>query len=107
MSKPENQDNEEEYIIDWHLEYLEEYLKEQGKIAKDFDWLNQHMYPEIYKAVIHLVQSGKQDFYHDSRFFELFAVDFLLDENLKLFFLENNFNPQILAVSEGRVKRHI
>lgn len=28
MSKPENQDNDEEYIIDWHLEYLEEYLKE-------------------------------------------------------------------------------
>jgi hypothetical protein len=51
------------------------------------------MYPEIYRAIIHLVRSGEYNFYKDSRFFELFAIDFLLDDNLHLWFLENNFNP--------------
>ena len=37
---------------------------------------------------------------------ENFAIDFLLDENSKIWFLENNPNPQILRVSESRVKRH-
>ena len=56
--------------------------------------------------MIHLIRAAEKKLYKDPRFFELTAIDFLLDDDLNLWFLENNFNPAILAVSDGRRKRH-
>ena len=36
---------------------------------------------------------GKHDYLIDSRVNENFAIDFLLDDNYKIWFLENNPNP--------------
>ncbi len=60
------------------------------------------MYPQIYQTIIHLVNSGVHNLYKDSRVFELYAIDFLLDDNLNLWFLENNFNAQLLNSTEKR-----
>jgi tubulin polyglutamylase TTLL1 len=45
-------------------------------------------------------------FVKDYRFSEFLAVDFLLDDNLKIWLLEVNFNPQILRVTPDRIKRN-
>ena len=96
-----------EFIIDWELEYLEQYLERQGRIAPGARWLEETLYPQIHRALIHTVRAGQYQFYNDSRFFELFAADFLLDEELNLVLMENNFNAEILNVSEARVQRHV
>ncbi len=62
-------------------------------ISENSNWLNETLYPKIYNIIIHHTLSGEYNFYNDSRFFELYAIDFIMDDNLNLYFLENNFNP--------------
>jgi tubulin polyglutamylase TTLL1 len=45
-------------------------------------------------------------FVKDYRFSEFLAVDFLLDDSLRIWVLEVNFNPQILSVTPDRIKRN-
>lgn len=60
----------------------------------------------MYRAIIHLVRSGEHDFLKDSRVNENFALDFLIDDESKVWFLENNPNPQIMRSSVKRTMRH-
>ena len=46
------------------------------------------------------------NFVRDSRFSEFIAIDFLLDDNLDIWLLEFNYNPQILSVTEDRIARN-
>lgn len=39
---------------------------------------------------------------HDSRVGEFFGLDFVMDDNLRLWIYECNRNPNFLAVTEGR-----
>lgn len=39
-------------------------------------------------------------------FGEFFAVDFLLDDNLDVWVLEVNYNPQVLSVTPDRIRRN-
>lgn len=92
-------------VVDFPLEGLQEYLLKKGEI-NDTDWLHNKVYPQIYRAVTHIVRSGESDFLKDSIINENFAFDFLLDDNSNLWFLENNPNPQILKMSDARTRRH-
>lgn len=94
-----------DFVVDFPLEGLRDYLQEQGKLT-DPKWLENTVYPQIYRAITHLTRSGEHDFLRDSRVNENFAVDFLLDDESRIWFMENNPNPQILRVSDARVKRH-
>lgn len=38
---------------------------------------------------------------------EFFAVDFLMNDDLEIFVLEVNYNPQILSVTPERIRRNI
>lgn len=55
--------------------------------------MEEEIYPQIYKAIIHLTRLGEHKFLKDSRVNENFALDFLLDDQSKLWFMENNPNP--------------
>jgi len=46
--------------------------------------------------------SVKDHLFKDSRVGEFFGVDFIMDDNLRLWILECNRNPNFLAVTEGR-----
>jgi hypothetical protein len=46
--------------------------------------------------------SVKDLLFEDSRVNEFFGVDFIMDDNLRLWILECNRNPNFLAVTEGR-----
>ncbi|KAL4448661.1 hypothetical protein ABPG74_012750 [Tetrahymena malaccensis] len=93
------------FVVEFALEGLEKYLLENNKITNP-NWLEEEIYPQIYRAVTHLVRSGAHDFLIDSRVNENFALDFLIDEDSKVWFLENNPNPQVLRSSVKRTMRH-
>ncbi|CAD8132232.1 unnamed protein product [Paramecium pentaurelia] len=97
---------DEEMFIDWNLEGIEELLIEQGRISKKKRWLQDYLYPRIYSKIIHTIRSGQYSFYQDSRFSEFLAIDFLLDNELDIWLLEINYNPQILSVTPDRIKRN-
>ncbi len=82
-----------DFVVDFPLEGFEDYLVSEGKLEKGSDWLHGKVYPQIYRAITHLTRLGEHDFLKDSRVNENFAVDFLLDEDSKIWFMENNPNP--------------
>ncbi len=60
----------------------------------------------MYRSIIHIVRSGEYKFYRDSRVSEFFAMDFLMTDDLEIYVLEVNYNPQILSVTPERIKRN-
>jgi len=78
----------------WSYQKLQDYLMEK-EIIKDPNWLDNHLRPQFKKAMIHLVRMTSHAFRKDKTTFQLFGVDFLLDTNLNLWFIEANSGPAI------------
>ncbi|CAD8106689.1 unnamed protein product [Paramecium sonneborni] len=98
----EQMENEEQYYIDWNLDYIQELLLKQKKI-KNKNWLNNYLYPKIHNAIQHLIMSTQQFFDKDSKLSEFFGVDFMLTDDLQIYVLEVNSNPQLLKTIPYRV----
>lgn len=98
--------DEEELFIDWDLDGIEKLLIEEGRVRREDNWLNNYLYPKIYTKVIHTIRSGQDSFISDSRFAEFLAIDFLIDDDLDIWLLEINYNPQILSVTPDRIQRN-
>jgi len=81
----------------WGMDDLLEYLLSTNKIT-DKNWLNNYLRPAFHKAIIHLVRMGSYTFLKESNVHELHGLDFMLDENLKLWFIECNPNPLLTGV---------
>jgi len=54
-------------------------LIKEGKLNNP-RWLDDVIYPQIYKALIHITRGGEHGFLIDSRVNENFAIDFLIDD---------------------------
>ena len=78
----------------WFLEQFHAYLMEHG-IVQDPDWLNNYLRPQFKKVMIHLVRMAQSAFVKKSSVYELFGLDFVMDENLGLWFIEANTMPLI------------
>jgi len=76
------------------------YLTEKGLI-NDPDWLDTHLRSDMKKAMAHLIRMSKDKFWRKSSVNELYGVDFMMDDNLNLWFIEANSGPLI----EGWDKR--
>lgn len=59
----------------------------------------------MFRKVTHLYLSVKDYLFADSRVGEFFGVDFIMDNNLRLWIFECNRNPNFLAVTEGRMNK--
>ena len=59
----------------------------------------------MFRKVTHLYLSVKDYLFEDSRVGEFFGVDFIMDNNLRLWIFECNRNPNFLAVTEGRMNK--
>ena len=77
----------EEYI--WNFDRLQKYLIETGQVT-DPNWLDNYLRPQFKKAMIHLIRMSQHGFLKISSVFELFGVDFVMDEDLNLWFIEAN-----------------
>jgi len=78
----------------WSFGELEAYLLESGKV-QDPKWLDNHLRPQFRKAMIHIVKMSSEFFWKQSNVYGLFGLDFMLDENMNLWFIEANPNPQL------------
>ena len=85
----------------WNLTRLQNYLLENG-IIHDPHWLDNYFRPEFKKAMIHLIRATSKYFLKRSSIYELFGVDFMLDENLNLWFLECNSSPVFKGTSDEK-----
>jgi len=94
----------------WLFEKLQAYLLEKGMIT-DQNWVDNYLRPECKKAMIHLIRASQKNFIKRSTVFELFGVDFMLDDQLNLWFTEANAMPglseknEILSKFEGQMLR--
>ena len=85
----------------WTFNQLETYLL-KNKVIKDPNWLDNYLRPELKKAMVHLVKMAKDEFLKTSSAYEFMGVDFMLDEDLNLWFIEvnsgagfSNYTPEI------------
>mmetsp|Transcript_4528 Transcript_4528/g.3745 ORF Transcript_4528/g.3745 Transcript_4528/m.3745 type:complete len:144 (-) Transcript_4528:63-494(-) len=75
----------------WTMDELAEFLIEQGKVDKD--WLEEDLKPKFKRAFIHTARMVKPYVLKSPSVFEMFGLDFLLDERLNLWFIECNASP--------------
>ncbi|RZK08030.1 MAG: hypothetical protein EOO43_21465 [Flavobacterium sp.] len=78
----------------WSFERLQNYLLAEG-IVKDQNWLDNYLRPELKRAMIHLVRMSAEKFLKHSSVWEFYGVDFMLDQDLTLWFIEANTDPAL------------
>ena len=89
------------YFQMWNFTRLHVYLMEQG-LVKDPNWLDNYLRPEFMKAMIHLIKMTEDSFLKSSVVYELFGLDFMLDDKLNLWFIECNSAPALKGTSEEK-----
>ena len=87
----------------WSFERLQQYLLDNNLIT-DSNWLDNYLRPEFKKALVHLLRISGNSFYEHSSLYELYGVDFMLDENLNLWFIEANSGPALDGYSKPMEK---
>jgi len=85
----------------WNFEELEEYIISTGK-SNDTNWLDNFLRPQFKKAMVHLIRMSQDSYLKRSTLYELFGVDFMIDENLNLWFIECNSGPVLRGSSEEK-----
>jgi len=85
----------------WNFDRLQNYLLEK-KMINNTKWLDEYLRPEFKKAMIHLVRMAGDKFIKKSQTYELFGCDFMLDNNLNLWFIECNSGPVLSGSSQEK-----
>ena len=85
----------------WNYTRLAQYLVSIGKIDS-VKWVDDYLRPSFEHAMQHLIRMTKDSFSKNSNVWEFFGVDFMLDEDLNLWFIECNAGPVIQASSEEK-----
>lgn len=93
--------NEEElkHAQQWTLTRLQSYLLESGVIS-DSNWLENYLRPQFKKAMIHLLRLGFITPVKSSSVYDLYGVDFMLDTDMNLWFIEANSAPGLDGYSK-------
>jgi len=88
----------------WTYGKLEKFLLESGKIHNQ-NWLTEEFRPAIQKAFIHLIRMTSQYFWKQSNVYELYGLDFMLDDKMQLWYIECNPHPLIEGVKPTIINR--
>ena len=83
----------------WGLQKLADYLAQQKKLDNSA-WLEEHLRLAFQRAMQHLVRMTQSSLYKSSSVWELLEVDFILDEDFNLWFIECHSNPSAYSSSE-------
>jgi len=87
----------------WTFDRLGDYLYESGKV-RDKNWVDNVLKPSFYEAFIHTVRMSAHAFWNQSNVYEMYGLDFMLDEDLNLWFIECNSSPQLIGTNEYKTK---
>ena len=85
------------------LEDLQEYLLEIGKIT-DKNWLDNYLRPEFKRAFMSMAKMSEEHLHDSPDVFELFGVDFVIDDDLKLYIVEVNASPMIIGTAKRKTQ---
>jgi len=87
----------------WTFEKLAKYLLDSGKIT-DPNWLDTYLRPAFRQAFIHTARMSGYAVWPESNVYEMFGLDFMLDDQLNLWFIECNASPQLIGTNEYKSK---
>jgi len=87
----------------WTFERLGDYLYKDGKV-EDPNWVENTLKPQFYQAFIHTVRMSAHAFWNQSNVYEMFGLDFMLDDELNLWFIECNSSPQLIGTNDHKTK---
>lgn len=87
----------------WTLKGLESYLILANKTSNS-KWLEEELRPKFQKAYIHTVRMTSFAFWKKSNVFELYGLDFMLDDKLNLWFIECNSSPQLIGTNDYKTE---
>jgi len=82
----------------WTLEDLQAHLLSVGKIS-DKNWLDNYLRPKFKEAFVHIIRMTSSAFWKQSNVYEMFGLDFMLDDELNLWFIECNSSPQLIGTN--------
>lgn len=80
--------------VHWTYDDFFNYLWNTGKIT-DPDWIKNYLRREMKKLLVHVTRMTQRKFDKKSSTSELYGVDLVIDEDLKLWFIEANQKPMI------------
>jgi len=76
----------------WTLDDLKSDLEKRGKVT-DPNWLDNYLRPQFKKSLLHIVKMTQRHYWKFSNTFDLFGVDYMIDNDLKLWMIEINDGP--------------
>jgi hypothetical protein len=76
----------------WPVEKFAEHMLEIG-VTEDPDWINNYLRREFMKVKIHLIRMAHKTFAKKSSLFEIYGLDYVMDEKFNLWFIEANTMP--------------
>jgi len=85
----------------WNFTKFHNYLMEHN-IVNDKDWLENNLRYQVKRSMAHIGRLTQHRFLKRSNTYELFGIDFLLDDDLKLWFIECNSGPVLKGTSEEK-----
>ncbi|MGF1925777.1 MAG: hypothetical protein ACQUHE_16495, partial [Bacteroidia bacterium] len=88
------------------LQSFSSYLLTKG-VLNDPQWLNNYLRPEFKKAMIHLLRAGVITPLEDSSVYQLYAIDFILDSKLDVWFVKANPAMDLSNLKESSTERLI
>jgi hypothetical protein len=62
-------------------------------VTQDPDWINNYLRREFMKVKIHLIRMSHKTFARKSSLFEIYGLDYVMDEDFNLWFIEANTMP--------------
>jgi len=89
-----------EYIL-WSYDRFQDYLMKAGKIT-DPNWLNNYLRPAFHKAMVHLCRMTGDSMWKGSNVYAMHGVDFMLDDQMNLWFIESNPSPLVTGTTKWR-----
>ncbi|CAG9327613.1 unnamed protein product [Blepharisma stoltei] len=86
--------------LGWMYPQFLDYLVERKDAGSD--WLEKEFRPTIKSAIIHIMRSALHRLPRHPQLFELFGLDFIMDDNMKLWFIEANYDPGITSNTKAK-----
>ena len=87
----------------WNFTRFADYLISVGRV-KSRDWIDNYLRPEIQRAMVHIVRMTKNNIPKVNNMYQLCGMDFIFDENLKLWFIEANIKPSLQGTNLEKTK---
>jgi len=87
----------------WTYERLQNYLLDK-KLTTDPNWIENSLRQQMKEQMVHIMRMSQHAILRKATSYELFGCDFMLTEDLQLYFIEANTSPMMEATSPDREK---